>query len=61
MKTDDRKAMLVGLALWSVALVVMVFFVPTLMETGRVWWLWTCVAGVLLGFVGLFYTKWRNR
>lgn len=60
-KTDDRKAMLVGIALWLVALAVLLFFIGPLTEAGNAWWLWTCVAGLALGLVGLLYTHWRRK
>lgn len=59
-KTDDRKAILTGLVAWLVALVVLVFFTP-LAAPDRLWVLWTCAVGVLLGFAGLVYTIRRHR
>ena len=59
-KTDDRKAVLVGLALWAVALVFVLVFLPSLTADGHAWWLWTCVAGLALGAVGLVYTHVRH-
>ena len=43
--TDDRKAFVVGVALWVVGLVLVLVFLPTLNADGRGWWLWTCGAG----------------
>ncbi len=59
-KTDDRKAMLVGIALWLVALVLVLVMLPTLTAAGMGWWLWTCVAGLALGLIGILYTQWRR-
>lgn len=59
-KTDDRKAVLVGLALWAVALVLVLVFLPGLTAGGHAWWLWTCVAGLALGAIGLVYTHVRH-
>ena len=59
-KTDDRKAFLVGLALWVAALVVLLIFIQPLTAAGNGWWLWTCVAGLALGLVGIVYTHWRH-
>lgn len=59
-KTDDRKAMLVGTALWLVALAVLLGFAGPLYESGQGWWLWTCVAAIGLGLLGLLYTQWRR-
>lgn len=60
-KTDDRKAMLIGVVLWLVALAVLLFFIGPLTEAGNLWWLWTCIAGIALGLVGVLYTNWRQK
>ena len=59
--TDDRKAVLVGLALWVVALVVLLVFVGPLASIDGVWLLWTAVAGVGLGIVGLVALQFKRR
>ena len=59
--TDDRKAVLVGLILWIVALIVLLVFVGQLASTHRVWLLWTAVAGVGLGIVGLVVLQLKRR
>ncbi len=46
----------VGLAVWVVALVV-VLVVPALHEGGRSWWPWCCVAGLGLGALGWVYLR----
>jgi hypothetical protein len=59
-ETDDRKAILVGLALWVVALIVVV--VVTMSGSGFIApdaapaTLWTCAVGITLGLIGLAYT-----
>lgn len=60
-KTDDRKAMLVGIALWLVALAVLLVMLPQLLASGMTRWLWTCVAGIGLGMLGILYTHQRQR
>ena len=52
LRTNDVLVVKVGAALWAVALVVS----AALREWGAVW---TCVAGLLLGFVGIVHTKRR--
>jgi hypothetical protein len=59
-KTDDRKAMLVGVSLWLVALVVLLAELGPLLATGKDLWLWTCVVGIALGLVGILYTHRRH-
>ncbi len=59
-KTDDRKAMLAGLALWLLALVGLLLFLGPLMAAGLHWWLWTCVVGLALGLLGLVVTHRRQ-
>lgn len=60
-KTDDRKAMLVGIGLWVVGLAVLLVFMVPLNIAGNGWWLWACVAGLALGLVGILYTHWRRK
>jgi FtsH-binding integral membrane protein len=60
-KTDDRKAMLVGIGLWVVGLAVLLVFMVPLNTAGNGWWLWACVAGLALGLVGILYTHWRRK
>ncbi|MEO7123867.1 MAG: DUF2530 domain-containing protein [Lacisediminihabitans sp.] len=60
-KTDDRKAMLVGSGLWLVALGVLLVFARPITESGNQWMLWACVVGLALGLAGLLYTHRRYR
>jgi hypothetical protein len=45
-----------GIAIWAVALVV-TLAVPALHSGDRSWWPWTCVAGIVLGFLGYGYVR----
>ena len=54
-KTDDRKAVLAGLAVWIVALVV------ALVAQAQPETIYTCAVGIVLGLVGLIYTNARRR
>ena len=49
-QTDDRRAVLVGLGLWVVALVVLLIVG---FPSGT--WLWTVVVGLVLGLLGMGY------
>lgn len=42
-----------GILLWAVAGLVLLFFRDWLARHHHTGWLWTCLAGVLCGFVGL--------
>ena len=53
---DTARIVLAGLACWAVALVV-VLAVPALHTGERDWWPWTCVAGLVLGLLGLAYVR----
>jgi hypothetical protein len=53
--TDDRTAVLAGLALWLVGTVVVLIVVP------EPWLIATCAVGIVLGLIGLLYTRRRRR
>ena len=54
-QSDDRKAILVGLVLWLVALGGLLLFLPAILDDGRGWWLWTVLIGLALGLVLLVF------
>lgn len=58
--TDDRRAVLVGLGVWAVLLVVAVV-VPEVRSTGEGRWLGSCLAGLVLGLIGLAFVHRRER
>lgn len=49
-----------GTAIWLVGLVVLLIMIPTLREHDAMLWLWTALAGFLLGFVGLAVYGWQR-
>ena len=59
-KTDDRKAVLAGLAAWVIALGGLLLFLPAVLAAGAAWWLWTVLVGLGLGLLLLVYVHWRQ-
>jgi hypothetical protein len=57
---DAVRTVRIGTALWAVGLVATLVFRDSLDDNGRGWWLWTCVAGVLLGCAGIVITTRRR-
>lgn len=57
---DGVRTVEVGIVAFVVAFVALLPFYGQLQSSGRVWWLWTCLAGVGLGFLGLEYCR-RHR
>jgi len=49
-----------GTAVWFVAFVVLLFFIDDLRQSNAMIWLWTCLAGWILGFVGLGIYSWQR-
>ena len=60
LRTDDRKAVLVGTVIWILLLLAAVATQEALVASGRGWWLWTAAAGAALGLLGLAYLHHRE-
>ena len=58
---DGVRTVLVGSIVWAVAFVALLPFYGELEESGRTWWLWTCLAGFGLGLFGYEYCRRRRR
>jgi fatty acid desaturase len=58
-ETDDRRAIIVGTAIWVAALVVALVVTP--MMTDDPFLIATCAVGVALGVAGLVYTQLRAK
>lgn len=57
--TDLTPLVIVGTSLWAAALVVL--FVTRLTSAGPpMVWLWTCLAGAILGLIGLGVIAWQR-
>lgn len=56
LRVDTGRVLLVGIALWLVALAV-TLLVPALHEGERSWWPWVCVAAVVGGLLALTYVR----
>jgi len=60
-QTDDRKAILVGLVLWVVALVLLLVFVGPVFTGSSSWLTWTAIIGCALGVLGLVILQFKRR
>ena len=58
---DGVRTVEVGSALWLIAFIGLLPFYGRLQDDGRLWWLWTCLAGFGLGLIGLEYCRRRRR
>ena len=52
-------AVMVGTIVWTVATVIMILMRDQLEASGRGNWVWICACGVLLGLLGIRYTRRR--
>ena len=50
---DGVRTVVIGTALWGLAFLGLLPFYGRLADAGRVWWLWTCLAGFGLGLIGV--------
>jgi len=58
---DGVRTLEVGTAIWLVAFVALLPFYGRLEESGRVWWLWSCMAGFGLGLFGIEICRRRRK
>jgi heme A synthase len=61
LQTNDVRAVAVGIGLWVVLLIVLAFLHPTLQRHHTTWWYGVCVAGIVLGMLGLWQVSRRRR
>jgi len=59
---DGVRTVEVGTGIWLLAFLALLPFYGRLEETGRTWWLWTCLAGFGLGLIGVeLCRRMRNK
>ena len=58
---DGVRTLAAGTIGWLVAFLALLPFYDKLQAQDRVWWLWTCVAGLGLGLIGLEYCRRRRK
>ena len=51
----------VGAVLWALGLLGTLLFRDSLVAAGNGWWSWTCLAGVLIGLIGVGFFARRER
>ena len=56
LQVDTVRVVLVGTAIWLVALV-LTLVVPDLRSGARSWWPWAALAGTVLGGLGVAYVR----
>ncbi|WP_299956075.1 DUF2530 domain-containing protein [uncultured Modestobacter sp.] len=57
LQVDTTRVVLAGTALWAIALVVLLVLGDRVDPV----WTWTCVAGVVLPFLGLALMRWQGQ
>jgi drug/metabolite transporter superfamily protein YnfA len=57
MRVDSQRVLLIGTGMWLVALIVLLPFWSWLGRHDHRSWLWTCVAGVVLGLIGILLVR----
>jgi hypothetical protein len=60
MDVDGVRTMTVGTIIWGIVAVAMLPFLGNLEADGRTWWLWTALAGLGLGLIGIEYCRRRR-
>ncbi|MGA8210988.1 MAG: DUF2530 domain-containing protein [Nocardioidaceae bacterium] len=58
---DGTRTVAVGTALFGLAFLALLPFHGPLAEADKDWWVWTCLAGFVLGLVGWGYCRRRAR
>jgi hypothetical protein len=61
MEVDVSRIMLIGTAIYAVAAVVLLSMHSSLTRDGHGRWPWVAVSGTVLGLLGFYYCKRRDR
>lgn len=60
LEANDQAVTAVITAGWAIALVVLLILRDKLPSSER-WWIWTCLAGFVMGLFGLWYVPYLKR
>jgi len=60
LEANDQLVTAVFTAAWAVALVILLILREQIPADER-WWIWTCVAGLVMGLFGLWYVPQLKR
>lgn len=60
LQTNDLATIAIGMGLWLVAIGVLYGLRVSGAADIPMWWIWTCVAGFVLGFYGVYFI-WRKQ
>jgi hypothetical protein len=60
MDVDGVRTMTIGTIMWGVLALAMLPFLGNLESAGRMWWIWTAIAGFGLGLIGVEYCRRRR-
>lgn len=60
MDVNGVRTMTVGTIIWGIIAIALLPFWGNLQDQGRTWWLWTAIAGLGLGLMGIEFCKRRR-
>lgn len=60
LEANDIATVLVGTAVWFLLFIGQLPFYGWYADHGHTWWIWSCLAGTLLGLFGLWYVRGRD-
>lgn len=58
---SENAPVAVGTGVWALLFVIGLFIRPDLAESGREWWIWSALAGIVIGLLGYVYLRRRRR